>query len=49
MRFSKPILIAAVATMAMVVSAGAAMAHINASTREYDCPRLRTATAVPGR
>ena len=38
MRFSKPILIAAVATMATAVSAGAAMAHINGSTLNMIAP-----------
>ena len=38
MRFSQAILIAAVATMAMVVSAGSAMAHINGSTLNMIAP-----------
>jgi hypothetical protein len=45
MRFSKRILIAAVATMAMVVSAGAAMAHgINDSTMNMLIPDSQSYT-----
>jgi hypothetical protein len=42
MRFSKPILIAAVATAAMVFSADAAMAHINGNTMNMLTPALHS-------
>jgi Tfp pilus tip-associated adhesin PilY1 len=42
MRFSKRTLIAASATMAMLASAGPAMAHINVSTMNMDVPESQS-------
>ena len=44
MRFSRSILIVAVATMAMIVSAGSAMAHINGSTLNMIAPDFHSYT-----
>ena len=46
MRFSQSILIVAVATMAMIVSAGSAMAHINGSTLNMIAPDFHSYTGA---